>query len=98
MKRQYDFSKGKRGSALPTTGKTRISIYVDNDVLDAFRKAADREGGARGYQTVINEALRAAAIEGDPVEARLRKIVQEVVREELAKHADVGPEKALSAP
>jgi hypothetical protein len=90
MKKQYDFSKGKRGSVLPTTGKTRITIYIDNDVLNAFREAADREGGGRGYQTVINEALRAVAI-GDesPAEARLRKIVQE----ELLKHADAATSK-----
>jgi uncharacterized protein (DUF4415 family) len=76
----YDFRAAKRGAVLPNPGKTRITIYIDTDVLDAFRDAAERDG--RGYQTAINAALRAAVIrEAMPVEERLRA----VVREELAK-------------
>lgn len=56
MKREYDFSKAKRGAVIPQTGKTRITIYIDDDVLEDFRKRADSVG--RGYQTMINEALR----------------------------------------
>ena len=56
MKRQYDFSKGKRGAVIPHTGKTRITIYVGTDVLEAFRERADLSG--QRYQTMINEALR----------------------------------------
>jgi hypothetical protein len=77
---EYDFSKGKRGAVLPQKGKTRITIYVDTEVLDAFRKSAESEG--RGYQTAMNEALRAVAIkEALPIEERVRS----VLREELAK-------------
>lgn len=36
MKREYDFSKGKRGAVIATTGKTRITIYLDDDVLETF--------------------------------------------------------------
>jgi uncharacterized protein (DUF4415 family) len=57
MKREYDFSKGKRGAVVPQTGKTRITIYIDDDVLEAFRGRADASG--RGYQTMMNDALRA---------------------------------------
>ena len=75
----YDFSKAKRGAALPSPrGKTRVTIYIDDAVLEAFRDAAEREG--RGYQTAINDALRAAVMQGASVEDRLRA----VVREELA--------------
>ncbi len=56
MKKEYDFSKAKRGAVVPQKGKTRISIYIDNDVLDEFRNRADESGG--GYQTMMNEALR----------------------------------------
>jgi uncharacterized protein (DUF4415 family) len=56
MKKEYDFSRAKRGAVIPQKGKTRISIYIDNDVLEQFRQRADESG--RGYQTMMNEALR----------------------------------------
>ena len=56
MKQEYDFSRGRRGAVVPQKGKTRITMYVDNDVLDAFRSFSEEAG--RGYQTMINEALR----------------------------------------
>ena len=56
MRKEYDFSKGKRGPVIPPTGKTRITIMLDNDVVEAFRKHAEARG--TGYQTAINEALR----------------------------------------
>jgi BrnA antitoxin of type II toxin-antitoxin system len=56
MKSEYDFSKGKRGAVIPQTGKTRISIFIDNAVLDEFRARAERAG--IGYQTMMNDALR----------------------------------------
>jgi uncharacterized protein (DUF4415 family) len=37
MKVEYDFSKGRRGQAVPTKGKTRITIYIDDQVLAAFK-------------------------------------------------------------
>lgn len=58
MRNEYDFSKAKRGAVIASPGKTRITIMLDNDVIDAFRERAERQG--RGYQTAINEALRAA--------------------------------------
>ncbi|HLC21671.1 MAG TPA: BrnA antitoxin family protein, partial [Candidatus Methylomirabilis sp.] len=57
MKREYDFSRGKRGAVVPQTGKTRITIYIDDDILEEFRDRADASG--RGYQTMMNDALRA---------------------------------------
>lgn len=42
MRAEYDFSKSKRGAILPTKGKTRITIYIDNTVLDEFRARAER--------------------------------------------------------
>ena len=53
---EYDFSKGKRGSVLPHKGKTRITIFIDTDILNWFRDESEREG--QGYQTAINQALR----------------------------------------
>ena len=80
MRKEYDFSRGKRGAVIPSPGKTRITIMIDDDVIEAFRAKA--EGVGRGYQTLINEALRAALAENDrPLTA---KVMREIVREELA--------------
>ena len=43
MRDEYDFSKGKRGAIMPTKGKTRITIYIDDDILAAFRARAERK-------------------------------------------------------
>jgi uncharacterized protein (DUF4415 family) len=56
MRTEYDFSEAKRGAVIPQTGKTRITIYIDDDVLEAFRSRSDSAG--EGYQTIMNEALR----------------------------------------
>ncbi len=58
MRKEYDFRKGKRGPVAKDTGKTRITIYLDDDIIEAFRKEGDELG--RGYQTLINDALREA--------------------------------------
>jgi hypothetical protein len=55
MKAEYDFSKGRRGAAVPTKGKTRIAIYIDDQIVAAFKAESARTG--IGYQTLINEAL-----------------------------------------
>lgn len=57
MKESYDFSNAKRGPVAPTKGKTRITIMLDDAVLDAAREKADMQG--MGYQTLINSILRA---------------------------------------
>jgi uncharacterized protein (DUF4415 family) len=78
MKREYDFSKGRRGAVVPPEpGKTRITIRLDNEILDYFRKQVHRMGGGN-YQTLINDALR-EYIRG----ARLEKVVRQAVREEV---------------
>jgi len=56
MKKEYDFSKGKRGAVLPAEGKTRITIYLDDVVIDRFKSLSEKTG--KGYQTLVNEALR----------------------------------------
>ncbi|MDH3675153.1 MAG: BrnA antitoxin family protein [Anaerolineae bacterium] len=78
MKAEYDFSKGKRGALFPSKGKTRITIYIDDNILEEFRSRAEEAG--TGYQTMINEALREYLSESSekPVtEATLRRILQE---------------------
>jgi uncharacterized protein (DUF4415 family) len=84
MKREYDFSKGKRGAILSVPkGKTRITIRLDSDILDWFREQVDAAGGGN-YQTLINDALRQHIRRAhEPLETTLRR----VIREELS-HAE----------
>ena len=84
MKKQYDFSKGKRGAvAKVPPGKARITIRLDEDVLEWFR-AQTHEAGGGNYQTLINAALREhMASRVEPLEETLRR----VVREELKRKA-----------
>ena len=80
MKRKYDFGRGKRGAVLPVpAGKTRITIRIDDDVLEWFRKQAHAAGGGN-YQTMVNQALRDyVAGQVEPLEETLRRILREVL-------------------
>jgi len=92
MKRQYDFSKARRGAVIKVPrGKSRTSIRLDADVLYWFCKQVDDAGGG-SYQNLINRALR-AYIEGS--RERLEGIVRRVVREELRR---AGVETAARRP
>jgi uncharacterized protein (DUF4415 family) len=84
MKKEYDFSQGKRGAiAPPNAGKTRITIRLDNDVLAWFRETVQEAGGGN-YQTLINDALRSYVQEKkEPLE----KVLRRIVREELKRAA-----------
>jgi uncharacterized protein (DUF4415 family) len=55
MKKEYDFSYGKRGQVIPTSGRTRVTIYLDREVLEILKAESERTG--TGSQTLINEAL-----------------------------------------
>jgi uncharacterized protein (DUF4415 family) len=88
MRDSYDFSKGKRGRVLPPEpepqGKTRITIRLDQDIIDRFIEMADRSGGATGYQTLINAALR-EYLEGKA--PKLEDTLRRIIREELKPSA-----------
>jgi BrnA antitoxin of type II toxin-antitoxin system len=81
MKDEYDFRQGKRGAVLPQHGKTRITIYIDDEVLEAFRQRAEQQG--MGYQTMMNQALREyLALSPPPLdEATLRRVLREELHE-----------------
>ena len=86
MKKKYDFRQGKRGRiAAPEPeprGKTRITIRLDEDLVDHFLKEAEASGGATGYQTLINKALR-QHVEGKA--PKLADTLRRIVREEMRK-------------
>lgn len=86
MRKEYDFSKGKRGAVIASPGKTRITIMLDDDLIEFFRAKAEAQG--TGYQTMINATLRAtvaeakgkAVAEDQPVTVA---VLRKVLREEL---------------
>jgi uncharacterized protein (DUF4415 family) len=82
MRKEYDFSKGKRGAVIaPDPGKTRITIRLDEDVIEWFREQVNAAGGGN-YQSLINKALR------EYIDRRadgLEKTLRRVIREELRK-------------
>ena len=82
-KRRYiDFSGAKRGPVIPPDpGKTKISIRLDNAVLDYFRDIVNKAGGGN-YQTLINDALLEHIHRRSTLD-----VVKQAVREELAPYA-----------
>ena len=79
--RDIDFSHARRGAVVkPEPGKTKISIRLDNAVLDHFRAVVDKAGGGN-YQTLINDALLEHIHRRSTVDA-----VRQVMREEMASY------------
>lgn len=78
-----DFTRGKRGAVVATPKrKTRITIRIDDDVLEWFREQVNAAGGGN-YQTMMNAVLR-EHIESHST-ASLEKTLRRVIREELRK-------------
>ena len=90
--RHIDFSWAKRGAVIrPEPGKTKISIRLDNRIIDHFRSIVESAGGGN-YQTLINEALVAYIQQRSVLEA-----VRQVVREEISgERPRRGPTEALT--
>jgi uncharacterized protein (DUF4415 family) len=83
MESSYDFSQGKRGAVDPIpAGKTRITIRLDDDILDWFREQVTIAGGGN-YQTQINEVLR-QHIQHQNTES-LEDTLRRVFREEVQR-------------
>lgn len=87
MRANYDFSKGKRGRVVPAPppepGKVRITIRLDEDLVDHFGAIADESGGKAGYQTLINAALREYV---DGKTPKWEETLRRIIREEMARH------------
>ncbi len=88
MRKEYDFSKARRGGILPVaTGKTRITIRIDDDVLEWFRQQVHEAGGGN-YQTLINQALRRVKEQAaEPLETVLRRVVRDELRRKPGRAA-----------
>ena len=72
MREEYDFSKGKRGAVVQSPGKTRITIMLDDEVIEHFRAQAEAEGV--GYQTLINALLRKATVGASKASAEAKPL------------------------
>ena len=85
MRKEYDFSSAKRGAvAPPPPGKVRITIRIDEDVIEWFKGAADAAGGGN-YQTMINQALREHVAEKkEPLEKTIRRVIREELKRQGA--------------
>ena len=82
MRKEYDFSKAKRGPVMPVPkGKTRITIRLDDDVIEWFKSQVEAAGGGN-YQSLINTALREHIRN---TEEPLEKTLRRVLREELKR-------------
>lgn len=80
MKAKYDFSNGKRGAVIPSSGnKVRITIRLDRDIINWFRAKVEERGGGN-YQSMLNDALRTYM---ERQEQSIEEVLRRVVREEL---------------
>jgi len=65
--------RGPDGAVL--VNKQRVNIFLDGAVIAHFKTKA----GARGYQTLINEALK-QVIQAESIEGVVRKTIREELR------------------
>jgi uncharacterized protein (DUF4415 family) len=88
MRKEYDFSQGKRASVIPhlaklqaeqSKGKVRITTYLDADVLELLKARGESEN--KGYQTVLNELLRKQFTSEKPLEEIIRKVIREELKQ-----------------
>jgi uncharacterized protein (DUF4415 family) len=86
MRKSYDFSDAKRAKDVPhlaklqakaQPNKTRITMWIDTDVIEAFRARAEKVGA--GYQTEINRALLDAVLTKPLTAEAVEKIVTSAI-------------------
>ncbi len=86
MRKEYDLGGGRRGPVAPVAkGKTRITIRLDDEILDWFRARVEAAGGGN-YQTLINDTLRQlVGSEREPLETVVRRVVRDELRRQPAR-------------
>ena len=83
MRKEYDFRSGRRGAVLRVpSGKRRITIRIDDDILEWFRDQVHKAGGG-SYQTLMNDALRGVV---ESAERNIEDTLRRVLREELPRY------------
>ena len=86
MREEYDFSNAKRGAVIQSPGKTRITIMLDDDVIEHFRVQAEADGV--GYQTLINSILRKASVSAGKIKPDAKPLTVAVLRRVLREELD----------
>ena len=71
---QMSRAKMRAGGKSLSRGKVRVNIYLDTEIVEYYKTQA----GGRGYQTLINQALKDSIRHHN-----LEEIVRRVIREEL---------------
>jgi uncharacterized protein (DUF4415 family) len=81
MKKEYDFSKGKRGPVIQADpNKVRITIRLDKDVLEHYKGVIEEAGGGN-YQSLINKVLgENMSRDNGELESTLRKVIREELK------------------
>lgn len=81
-----DFSNGKRGPVVaPDPNKVRITIRLDADIINHFKKLVNDAGGGN-YQSLINNALREHIQAHDKsLEVTLRKVIRDELKKAVYK-------------
>ena len=69
----------KRAEGRVVQPKKRVTLYLDATLVERFKQMA----GERGYQTLINEALKNSLQQSD-IEATIRKVIREELKERKA--------------
>lgn len=83
-KKEYNFETAQQGPVVQLrSGKTRITIRLDTDILNWFKKQVHDAGGGN-YQTLVNQALREHVQSNN---GALEQTLRKVIREELSSHA-----------
>lgn len=98
MRKEYDLSEAKPVRDFPELarlqeemkGKTRITIMLDNAVVEAFRRLAEQQGG--GYQTLINQALRESLERRRLDEETLRRVIREEMGRYVIREVEEKPD------
>lgn len=94
MKDEYDFSKGVRGPLIPPQpGTTRVTLRLDDEVLDWFRAQVQAACGG-DYQRLINAALRDHITGAERLEEMLRRVVREEIEAAERRRASPAAEDA----
>jgi hypothetical protein len=88
MRDEYDFSAGRRGAVISSPDQSQVTLMLDDDLIEHFRKEAESQG--TGYQSLINGVLRAHVERGTVPSEDDRPVtiaaLRRILREELPQH------------
>ncbi|MBF0158812.1 MAG: CopG family transcriptional regulator [Magnetococcales bacterium] len=76
MRDEYDFTEAKRGAVILPQGKTKITIYMDDELFSELESSSSLAG--YGVQETIHQAVREYLHRSvEPIESTLRRVLRE---------------------